>query len=314
MNVYHGIDHLGLKNTSVAIGVFDGVHLGHQAVIRAAVSHARDRGQPALSVVFTFDVHPMTLIAPDRTPAAISTLKQRLDLIEEYGGGVDSVVAVRFNAEFANLSPEQFVRDVLHERLDAFQVCIGPDFRYGHERAGTVDTLRAAGGRYGFAVAVIPPVEIGGCGVRSTRIRNLILEGDIESATALLGHRYAIAGVVVEGKKLGRTIGYPTANVVLSEPTQILPADGVYSGVTKVEASWFRSAVSVGTNPTTDTDGRRKVEAYLMDGFDADIYGRAVEIEFGARVRGQIAFSSIDALKAQIEADVAEIERRTAPV
>lgn len=314
MDIYHGIDDVRLTGTAVAIGVFDGVHLGHQAVLTGAARMAH--GNAGLrAVALTFDVHPAAVLAPERAPLTICSVDQRTRLIERCGGGVDDVVIVHFDRAFAALSPDDFVRTILLDRLGASHVFVGHDFRYGHNRAGDDETLKAEGAQFGFTVDVVEPVVVDGERVSSTRIRSLVQAGDIDAASRLLGHEFAVAGTVVHGKKLGREIGFPTANVRPADVRQLLPADGVYAGYTILpDGRRWRAAISVGTNPTTDTDGARKVEAYVMDGFDEDIYDASVEIAFDRRLRGQVAFESLPGLIDLIKRDVDEIDRTLAKV
>lgn len=308
MDIFHGIDDVPRAGSVVAIGVFDGVHRGHQAVLSGAASMARSAGLRA--VALTFDIHPSALLAPDKAPDSICTLAQRIESIDDFGGGIDAVVVVPFTREFASLSPEEFVGTVLVERLEARHVFVGADFRYGHRRLGDDSTLIVDGERHGFSVDVVPPFVIDGERVSSTRIRALVQAGDIGAAERLLGHEFRIAGTVVHGKRLGREIGFPTANLQCNSPRQLLPADGVYAGYTNLQdGRRMRSAISVGSNPTTDVDGLRKVEAYLMDGFDEDLYGLEIEIAFRERVRGQVEFSGLEPLISTIRDDIVRIDR-----
>ena len=307
MDIYHGIDELRLEGTAVAIGVFDGVHLGHQAVLSAASRMGHETGLKA--VALTFDINPAVLLAPQRAPLSICTVQQRTALVERYGG-IDATVIVHFDHAFASLSPDDFVRTILLDRLGASHVFVGTDFHYGHRRAGDTSTLAAEGAQYGFTVDVVQPVVVDGERVSSTRIRSLIQAGDVVGASRLLGHPFAMAGTVGHGKKLGREIGFPTANLSPTDPRQLYPADGVYAAyATLADGRVMRAAVSVGDNPTTDTDGIRKAEAYIMDGFDEDIYESEIVLSFDRRLRGQVEFTGLDPLVELIRADVAEIDK-----
>ncbi len=298
-----------LQNTVVAIGVFDGVHRGHQEILKQTVREARSQG--LTPTVLTFDIHPTELFAPDSSPPYIATLAQRTALIEQLGGGIETVAVVRFDRDFAGLSPETFVADVLEGKLGARHVLVGADFCYGTRRSGTVTTLLGAGARNGFAVTVVPPILIGGGRVSSTQIRGLVAEGGLPAARHLLGHPFVVQGTVGRGKQLGRTLGYPTANLTPIQPRLLLPGNGIYAAYALLpNGRRVRAAVSVGTNPTTDTDGGRKIEAFLMDGFRADIYGTPLELDFREKVRDEQKFSSLDALRAQMAQDVAHIDQR----
>jgi riboflavin kinase/FMN adenylyltransferase len=295
-----------LENTVVAIGVFDGVHRGHQEILKQTVREAQS--QSLMPVALTFDIHPGELFAPDTAPPYIASLPQRAALIDMYGGGINTVAFVRFDRAFASLSPEAFVTDVLEGRLGARHVLVGADFRYGSGRAGTVTTLLHAGAQCGFTVTVVPPILIHHERVSSTQIRGLVSEGDLPAALDLLGHPFVVEGIVGSGKQLGRTLGYPTANIVPAQPNQLLPGSGVYAAYALLASGErIRAAVSVGTNPTTDTDGLRKVEAFLLDGFAADLYGQPFALDFRFKVRGQQKFDGLDALVSQMSADVSGI-------
>jgi len=295
-----------LQDTVVAIGVFDGVHRGHQEILRQTVREARSQG--LTPVALTFDIHPTELFAPQQSPPYIASLAQRVELLEEFGGGIEAAAVVRFDAAFAGLSPEAFVADVLEGRLGARHVLVGADFCYGTRRSGTVTTLLRDGARNGFAVTVVPPILIGGERVSSTQIRGLVANGDLPAARHLLGHPFVVRGVVGHGKKLGRTLGYPTANLIPTQPGQLLPGNGVYAAYAHLtDGRAVRAAVSVGTNPTTDADGGRKVEAFLMDGFAGDLYDQPFALDFRQKVRDERKFDGLDALVAQMGGDVAQV-------
>lgn len=295
-----------LQNTVVAIGVFDGVHRGHQEILKQTVREAQSLGLTPAAL--TFDIHPEELFVPEKSPQYIASVPQRAALIDAYGGGIEVVAFIRFDQAFASLSPDAFVTDVLEGRLGARHVLVGADFRYGWQRAGTVTTLLQAGAQCGFTVTVVPPILIHGERVSSTQIRGLITDGNLPAAVDLLGHPFVVEGTVGSGKQLGRTLGYPTANLVPTQPNQLLPGSGVYAAYALLASGErVRAAVSVGTNPTTDTDGLRKVEAFLMDDFRADLYGQPFALDFRFKVRGQQKFSGLDALVSQMAADVSSI-------
>ncbi|MDQ2798145.1 MAG: bifunctional riboflavin kinase/FAD synthetase [Armatimonadota bacterium] len=298
-----------LQETAVAIGVFDGVHRGHQEILKQTVREAQSQG--LTPVVLTFDIHPTELFAPAQSPPYICSLERRCDLIEQFGGGIEEVRVVRFDRAFAALSPEVFVSDILEARLGARHVLVGADFRYGKGRSGTVTILLGAGARNGFAVTVLPPILIGGERVSSTQIRSLVAAGDLPAARHLLGHPFVVQGTVERGKQLGRTLGYPTANLVPIQPRLLLPGSGIYAAYARLaDGQTIRAAVSVGTNPTMDSDGARKVEAYLMDGFEADLYDAPLELDFREKVRDEQKFDSLNALVTQIRQDVEQIATR----
>ena len=298
-----------LQDTVVAIGVFDGVHRGHQEILKQTVREARSQG--LTPVALTFDIHPTELFAPHQSPPYIASLPQRVELIEQHGGGIEAVAVARFDPDFAGLSPEAFVRDVLEGILGARHVLVGADFCYGARRSGSVTTLLRDGARNGFVVTVVPPILIGGERVSSTQIRGLVAGGDLPAALPLLGHPFVVQGVVGHGKRLGRTLGYPTANLLPSQPGQLLPGNGVYAAYARLaDGRTVRAAVSVGTNPTTDSDGGRKIEAFLMDGFVEDVYDQSFALDFREKIRDEQKFDGLDTLVMQMEQDVQQVAAR----
>jgi len=308
IDVVYGLDSLPVlgRRTAVAIGVFDGVHRGHQEILRQTVREARS--QNLTPVALTFDIHPTELFRPDGAPPYIASLSQRAALMDEHGGGLTSVIMVRFDYTFASLSPPAFVSDVLQAKLGARHVLVGADFRYGQARAGNVATLAEAGARGDFALTVVPPILRDGERISSTAVRQSVGDGDLPRALSLLGHPFVVEGVVVSGKRLGRTLGYPTANLSPVQPRQLLPGNGVYAAwAVLADGRRVRAAVSVGTNPTTDTDGVQKVEAYLMDGFGEDLYGQTLGLDFREKARDEARFDSLDTLVTQMGRDVVRV-------
>jgi riboflavin kinase/FMN adenylyltransferase len=300
-----------LRRPVVTIGNFDGIHLGHQAILRTVVSRARALSGEA--VVYTFEPHPRKVLRPESAPALLTTLEQKLDLIE--AAGADAVVLEPFDLEFAKTPPDAFVRECLHHRLRPVEVYVGYDFHFGRDREGSMRLLTELGPKLGFAVTIIPEVEIEGGDVNSTRIRQLLAEGQCEPAARMLGRPYSVRGMVVRGDERGRTIGFPTAN--LAPENEVLPAAGVYTGTLRLlddgdppGDSRLRVVVNVGMRPTFQ--GRElRVEAHAID-WTGDLYSRRVELSFGTRLRGERRFESVDALRAQIAADVDEGRRRLA--
>jgi riboflavin kinase/FMN adenylyltransferase len=308
MRVIQGLEALTepYQKTAIAIGVFDGVHRGHQEILHQTVREARSQGYIPLAL--TFDIHPTELFAPENAPSYIASLTQRAELMDAYGGGLEGVVIARFDRAFAGLSPEDFVTHILEQQLGARHVLVGADFCYGRGRAGTVTTLLQAGAVNGFAVTVVPPFLLHEERVSSTRIRQLIAEGRLPEAIELLGHSFVVQGTIGQGKRLGRTLGYPTANLVPTQPGQLLPGNGVYAAYAHLaDGTIHRAAVSVGVNPTTDTDNARKVEAFLMDGFEGNIYGQSLSLDFRRNIRDEQKFDGLEALVSQMGKDVTEI-------
>jgi riboflavin kinase/FMN adenylyltransferase len=295
-----------LGRTVVTVGMYDGVHRGHQALIGAAVARAREQGRPCL--LLTFDPHPAEVIRPGSHPAILTSLDRKAELVA--GLGVDAMCVLPFTAEFMRLSPEGFTHTVLVEQLHAAHVVVGENFTYGHRAAGTVESLSVEGRRFGFAVEGVPLAQLaeGDVTISSTYVRACVAAGDMESAAVALGRPHRVDGVVVRGDRRGRDLGYPTANVE-TPPFTAIPADGVYAGhlVTRDPRSGaslerLPAAVSVGTNPTFQ-GSRRTVEAFVLD-WDGDLYGEHVGVEFAARLRPMRAFDGVDALVAAIDDDV----------
>lgn len=290
------------RPSAVALGVFDGVHLGHRAILGAAVAHARATGAPALAC--TFEPNPLEVLQPERAPLPITTLDERLDLIAACG--VDGTIVLTFTRELAAVEPEAFVKDVLVERLAARQVVVGFDHRFGRAARGDAALLRELGARMGFNVDVIAPLTVDGVPVSSTAIRTALGRGDVDAAARMLGRPYTLPGTVVAGEGRGRTLGFPTANVAPGRP--VLVAPGVYACTFEVGGQSRRAVVNVGVRPTFG-EATLAVEAYLLD-FSGDLYGQTVRLTFVSRVREERRFPSVDALRAQIADDVETARRR----
>ena len=300
-----------LGRTVVTVGNFDGVHRGHQHVVRRAREVAHGLGD--LSVVaVTFDPHPIAVLRPEHAPPTLTTLESRAALLAE--AGVDDVLVVPFTREVAGWSPEQFVRDVLVGALHASAVVVGANFRFGAKAAGDVALLTDLGRSHDFTAEGIA-LDGGPQVWSSTYVRNCLVAGDVEGAAEALGHPFTVRGEVVKGDQRGRELGYPTANV----PTtgrHAAPADGVYAGWLRRLDTATRSgpasiegllpaAISVGTNPTFDGERERRVESYVLDRDDLELYGVLVEVSFVARIRGMLRFDSVEELVATMHDDVA---------
>ena len=290
-----------LGGTAAVVGNFDGVHLGHRHVVARARELADQQGLTVVAV--TFDPHPMAVLRPEHAPVMLTTIERRAELLE--GVGADRVLALPFTREVADWSPEEFVQRVLVDALHAAAVVVGTNFRYGSRAAGDVAALTEAGRRHGFAVEAIP-LDAGPMVWSSTYVRTCLAAGDVAGAAEALGRPYAVRGTVVRGDERGRRLGYPTANV----PTDVLtavPADGVYAGwLTRLDTGErLPAAISVGTNPTFDGVRQRRVESYVLDRDDLDLYDVEVEVAFVERLRGMAAFDSVEALVAQMADDVA---------
>lgn len=292
-----------LGPTVVTIGNFDGVHRGHRLVLDRARAAARSLGPHVPVVVVTFEPHPMAVLAPDRAPVALTTMAQRSRLLAATGDA--HVLVLPFDRAMAAWSPEMFVRRVLVDTLHAVVVVVGANFRFGHRASGDVDTLRQLGGRLGFTVDGLDLVG-GDPPWSSTVVRQALDLGDVEAAATVLGRPHSVEGVVVEGDHRGRALGYPTANVPTSGMVAV-PADGVYAGTLQRldddMAPPLPAAISVGTNPTFGGVERR-VESYVLDRDDLELYGVLVRVDFLVRLRGQVRFDGVDDLVRQMAEDV----------
>lgn len=285
--------------SAVSIGKFDGVHVGHRAVLTELKTVARAHG--LVAVVVTFDRHPLALLSPATCPAALLSSGQKLELLAETG--VDATVVLEFNEALASLPPEEFIEKVLVKALRVRQVLVGGDFRFGAKGAGDVALLQRLGRRFGFDVRLVDdvkPDEV--TRVSSSVVRGLLLAGETQAAAEMLGHVHSVRGVVVHGAARGRELGFPTAN--LSPDSEgLVPADGVYAGWLTDDGTRYPAAISVGNNPTFDGVAQKQVEAYVLDR-DIDLYGHVVEVAFEERIRGMVAFTGIEPLVAQMREDV----------
>lgn len=289
----------------VAIGIFDGVHVGHQAILARAKEVSNGRGVLAL----TFDPHPMQIFAPNKAPTMLLSLERRVELLKSYG--VDAVVICEFDREFAAKSPEDFVAEVLLKRLQISGVVVGENFTYGNKAAGRVDDLIAAGLENNFVAEEVHLEEMDGAVVSSTRIRTAIAQGDVETAAKLLSRPHRVEGMVVHGEKRGREIGYPTANLGYSITANTIPSDGVYAGWLEVDAERWPAAISIGTNPTFAGERSRQVEAYALDQSGLNLYDHNAKIDFGWRLRDTLKFDGLDSLLNQMKNDCDQARRLT---
>ncbi len=297
-----------LVGSAIAIGNFDGVHRGHQALVAAALAEVAGTGRDA--VALTFDPHPGTVVHRIAAPALLTTLPRRLELLAELG--LAATIVQPFDAAFSQLSAESFASDILAGALAAQRVVVGSDFRFGAGRRGDPALLTALGVRLGFGVTVLDKIEVEGEICSSTAIREHIKAGRVERAATLLSRPFEVEGVVVKGAQRGRTLGFPTAN--LDDVPRLVPHEGVYAGVavTLGDQRRYRAAINVGRNPTFVAGGALSVEAYLLD-FEGDLYGQPLRLGFVAHLRPELKFDSVDALIAQMHQDVDDTRRRTGP-
>jgi riboflavin kinase/FMN adenylyltransferase len=293
---------------AIAIGNFDGVHLGHAALLAEARARAARRGAEA--AVLTFTPHPARLFAPERAPPLIMSLERRLELVAE--AGIDVAIVQPFTREFASIDASVFVRQMLAEQLGACDAVVGYDFSFGRGRAGNAEMLGAFGSAVGIEVAVIPPVSVAGVPCSSTRVRELVLAGETGAAARLLGRPFELEGVVIRGAGRGRGLGFPTANV--APEAELRPRLGIYAARARVldgplAGTARAAALSVGKNPTFAEAGDAvSVEAYLLD-FEGDLYDHRLRLEVGERLRDEQRFDGVDALITQIRADVARVRQ-----
>lgn len=282
----------------VAIGVFDGLHRGHVAVLEELVALARR--YEALATVVTFDPAPAHVLAPERAPHLIATIDQRLEGMERLG--IDQVRLLTFSKELARESPREFIERVLVKELHARAVIVGEDFHFGHHREGNLTTLRNAGEEWGFDVVAAPTY---GDGERwsSTRVRRALDAGDLDEAASILGHPFTLRGLVVHGDERGAELGFPTANLELAS-RQLRPKEGIYAGALELDDAWWEAAISVGRRPQFYDHGELLVEVHVVR-WDGDLYGRTLDVLFLSRLRDQRTFSSESELSAQIGRDVA---------
>lgn len=287
------------RRACLAIGFFDGVHLGHQQIIRQTVTDARQH--EAAAVVVTFDQHPATVVAPHRVPPLIQTQPQRMRAIESLG--VDALLLIRFDDEFSRQTGEQFIRNLARGFGHILSVCVGATFTFGHQRSGNVELLRRLGRELRFHVHGLAALALDGETVSSTRIREAIRAGCLDEASQMLGRAYALAGNVVKGAALGRKLGFPTAN--LDTTGLVLPPTGVYAAHAQVNGRTHRAAVNIGRRPTVGGGASPiSVEAHLLD-FDGALYGQEIELAFVEKIRDEQQFPSLDALRDQIAKDIA---------
>jgi len=301
MHLYRGLNNCRVdgRGAAVAIGNFDGVHLGHQALVRAARERAQATG--AALAVLTFEPHPREYLDPGAAPPRLMRVGEKCAALA--AAGVERLVVLRFDSRLQHLSPESFIDTVLRDGLGARHVVVGEGFRFGCRRAGTIESLRAAGTAAGFEVVVVPSVTLDGQRVSSTRVRTALAAGDLDGAARLLGRPYTLTGRVIAGERLGRQLGYATANLRLHR--RIAPLGGVFAvDVRGIDGRGAAAAVaSLGTRPTVG-GGETLLEVHVFD-FDGDLYGRRLAVDFVAKLREEEKFASLDALVAQMHADAA---------
>ena len=306
MKIIHAASELGAggRKVCLAIGVFDGVHLGHQQIIRQTIVDARQHD--AVALVLTFDRHPSAIVAPDRVPPLIYSPAQKLRAIASLG--TDALLIIHFDQAFSQLTGEEFIRHLSRDLGKIQSICVGADFVFGQKRSGNVALLNRLGGEQGFTVHGLAAVALDNETVSSTRIREAIRAGNLDSASQMLGRPYAISGCVVKGDRLGSQFGFPTAN--LDASGLVLPPKGVYSGCAQLAGQLYHVALNIGLRPTiASATPQLRVEAQLLD-FDGDLYGTELEVEFDKKLRDERKFASPAELREQIARDVANVREQ----
>lgn len=283
----------------VTLGTYDGVHVGHQAIIRKMIAEAREQGRE--SVLLTFHPHPRMVLYPEsHSVRLIDTVEEKLEKLEKLG--LDTVILYPFTLKFSRLTAVEFVRDILVGQIGVQEMVVGHDHHFGKNREGDFHQLEDLGALYGFTVKEIGPIQTGDVTVSSTKVRNALAEGEMEKVTQFLGTPYQLRGEVIHGNKLGRTIGFPTANLGLDQSTKMLPAIGVYAVRVLHNGRVLEGVMNIGHKPTVQQSDRISVEVFIFD-FDEDIYGETLHVQVFSRLRGEQRFGSIDELKAQLKKD-----------
>jgi len=310
MNIIHAANELnpGNRKVCLAIGFFDGVHLGHQQIIRQTIADARQH--EGIALVITFDCHPNCVVAPARVPPLIYSLPQKLGAVESLGA--HTLLLIHFDKRFSEQPGEAFIRTLAHDLGGIQSLCVGSNFAFGHKRDGNVALLKILGQELKFTVHGMAAVSLDGEPVSSTRIRDAISAGDLDAASQMLGRAYSLAGTVVRGDRLGHQIGFPTAN--LDANGRALPANGVYAVHAEVfgaaKPSSHRGVLNIGVRPTVnDANPQRRVEVHLLD-FNAELYGEEIELTFVEKLRDEKKFPSLEALREQISRDISEAQSR----
>jgi riboflavin kinase/FMN adenylyltransferase len=300
VHIYHQISELSaLTNSIVTIGTFDGVHLGHQKIIKHLVDLKNKQGGEI--VLFTFDPHPRKVLFPDQKDLKlITTTEEKCSLLKQFG--IDHVLVFPFTKAFSQMKAQDYISDIIAKGLKTKTLVIGYDHHFGSNREGNIDTLKQFAPIYNFNVEEIPAQEINQLNISSTRIRKAIDDGDIQTANDFLGYNFFITGTVIKGKQLGRTIGYPTANVFIEDTDKLIPKIGVYAVNVVLNDKTFKGMLNIGTNPTTDIDNKIKIEVNIFD-FDKEIYGDVIKIEFLKRIRNEEKFANLDELKKALAND-----------
>src|SRR5678815_2199976 len=299
MKIFHGTENANiLRPTVLTLGVFDGLHLGHQKIMRTVVERAKAVNSHPTAI--TFDPHPRAVLHPESAPPLLQTLDQRLANFEVLG--IEQAIVIKFDRDFASNPAEDFLRDIIHDRLHAKEVYLGKGFAFGRERGGNIDLLRKMSSELGFFADEVDEVRLRGNRISSSKIRELLAGGKVNLARRMLGRPYGVEGVIIRGNRRGHTIGFPTAN--LHPHNRVIPKFGVYATATLVDGTWRRSVTNIGVRPTFGADFEPSIESYIFD-FDRELYGDVIRVRFLHRIRDERKFNGIEELKAQIQKDTA---------
>ena len=305
MKIKTAADYKRIKNSVVTIGTFDGVHIGHQKIINRLVHIAKTNKLQAL--VLTFFPHPRMVVQNDSRIKLINTIDEKAAQLQQLG--VDHLVLKEFTKSFSRLTALEYVRDVLVNKLKVKHIIVGYDHHFGRNRTATIKDLIEFGKFYGFEVTQIDAQEVGDVAVSSTKIRTALHEGDMRVANSFLGYHFMLTGVVTKGKGLGKDLNFPTANIHIEEPYKLVPKEGVYLVQSEIEGHQTYGMMNIGKNPTVSQDNQTHIEVHFFN-FDADLYGKTLKIELLDRLRSEIKFPNIEALKAQLELDKANAKQR----
>jgi riboflavin kinase/FMN adenylyltransferase len=298
MRLFHGTDNAEIQRPTVmTMGVFDGLHLGHQLIMSTVVERARATG--AVPTVITFDPHPRVVLHPESAPPLLQTFDQRIEALGLLG--IEQTIVIRFTRAFSQTRAEEFLRDVVSDRLQAKEVYLGRGFAFGRNREGNIELLKRVSQQLGFRAEEVPEVRLRGQRISSTRIRELLLQGRVNLARRMLGRPYGVEGRVVRGAERGQQIGFPTANLL--PQNRVIPRNGVYVTATLIDGQWRPSVANVGTRPTFETSTHTSIEAFVMD-WSGNLYGDVVRVRFLHRLRDERKFESVRHLQEQIERDV----------
>lgn len=297
MKIFHGTENANIaRPTVLTLGVFDGLHIGHQRIMQRVVERAKFVN--AVPTAITFDPHPRAVLHPESAPPLLQTLDQRLANLDVLG--IEQTIVIKFDNEFASSAAEAFLNDIVRDRLHAKEVYLGRGFAFGKNRGGNIELLQRHSAELGFVAHEVEEVQLRGARVSSSAIRELLAAGRVNVARRMLGRPYGVEGVIIRGLRRGHTIGFPTAN--LKPHNRVIPRYGVYATATLIDGTWRRSITNIGVRPTFETEAEPSIESYIFD-FDGDLYGDVLRVRFLHRIRDERKFDGIDELKAQIEHD-----------